>query len=134
MQYYACSCSITDKLKNLFLLFAGHIVKSVATLLNSNHIDKEGMTTLGTTLHVISMVASNGDKHYFYCPFASGFPFFDSNDESVSVDKSCLLLHYIIQTLTKCFLYEKSGFLTKERFDTLLQPLVDQVYYDNVIL
>ena len=43
------------------------------------------------------------------------------------MDKSCLLLRYILQTLTKCFLYDKSGFLTKERFDTLLQPLVDQV-------
>ena len=59
--------------------------------------------------------------------FVSGFPFFDSDDETVSVDKSCLLLRYILQTLTKCFLYDKSGFLTKERFDTLLQPLVDQV-------
>ena len=39
-------CSITDKLKNLFLLFAGHIVKSVATLLDSNHLDKDGMMAL----------------------------------------------------------------------------------------
>ncbi len=70
---------------------------------------------------------------HLYCPFVSGFPFFDCNDESVSVDKSCLLLRYILQTLTKCFLYDKSGFLTKERFDTLLQPLVDQVYNDVVL-
>ena len=47
--------------------------------------------------------------------------------ESVSSDKSCLLLSYILQCLGKVFLYDKSTFLTKERFETLLQPLIDQV-------
>ena len=46
---------------------------------------------------------------------------FNSDDEMVSVKKSCLLLCYVLWTLTKCILYDKSKFLTKERFDTFLE-------------
>lgn len=50
------------------------------------------------------------------------------SDQASPTDKSCLLLEFILQCLSKCFLYDKGGnFLTKERFDTLVQPLVDQV-------
>ena len=56
--------------------------------------------------------------------------FFDikekENDE-LPLKSSSLLLRYIMQCLTKCFLHDKTGFLTKERFDSLLLPLVDQV-------
>lgn len=45
----------------------------------------------------------------------------------LAVKQCCLLLHYILQCLTKCFLYDKTKFLNRERFDVLLQPLVDQV-------
>ncbi|XP_056020027.1 HEAT repeat-containing protein 1-like isoform X2 [Ostrea edulis] len=41
--------------------------------------------------------------------------------------KSHKLLVYIFDCLCKCFLYDTEGFVTKERFDTLLQPLVDQL-------
>lgn len=44
-----------------------------------------------------------------------------------SEDNSCLLLSYILQCLGKIFMYDKNVFLTKERFDCLLQPLIDQV-------
>ena len=47
--------------------------------------------------------------------------------ELVAIEQSCLILQYILQCLTKCFLYDKTGFLSKERFDSLLQPLVGQV-------
>ncbi len=49
--------------------------------------------------------------------------------ESDSPDtKCCQLLEHILHTLTQCFTYDKgSGFLTKDRFDALMQPLVDQV-------
>ena len=61
--------------------------------------------------------------------------FSDDNDEEdedgeghdLAIRHSCLLLRYILQCLTKCFLYDRTGFLTKERFHSLMQPLVDQV-------
>ena len=37
------------------------------------------------------------------------------------------LLVHVCDCLYRCFLYDTEGFVTKERFDTLLQPLVDQV-------
>jgi U3 small nucleolar RNA-associated protein 10 len=51
------------------------------------------------------------------------------NEEKVfsEEEKNCLLLSYILQTLLKCFLFSKKQFLTKERFQTLLSPLVSQV-------
>jgi hypothetical protein len=49
------------------------------------------------------------------------------DSELVSTEQSCLILQYILQCLTKCFLYDKTGFLTRERFDSLLLPLVGQV-------
>jgi len=51
-------------------------------------------------------------------------------DIYLAEEQSCLLLCHILQCLTKCFLYDKTQFLTKERFDSLLQPLVDQVSYE----
>ncbi|XP_074642790.1 HEAT repeat-containing protein 1-like [Tubulanus polymorphus] len=43
------------------------------------------------------------------------------------VTKSSLLLSYILDCLQKCFLYDNEGLINKERFDTLMQPLVDQI-------
>lgn len=43
------------------------------------------------------------------------------------VDRCTLLLSYVLQTLHKCFLFDKGQFVTKERFESLLQPLADQV-------
>ena len=37
--------SIAGKLKNLFLLFAGHIIKNITTLLTALHDDREGERT-----------------------------------------------------------------------------------------
>jgi len=53
-----------------------------------------------------------------------GKTFFQDEDSS---QKGCLLLGYLLQCLRKCFLYDKGSFLSKERFETLLKPLVDQV-------
>lgn len=41
--------------------------------------------------------------------------------------KAHKLLVHVCDCLYKCFLYDTEGFVTKERFDTLLQPLVDQL-------
>ena len=41
--------------------------------------------------------------------------------------KSCLLLQFVLDCLYKTFLYDTEGFVNKERFDMIMQPLVDQV-------
>lgn len=41
--------------------------------------------------------------------------------------KAILLLENIIQTLHTVFLFDSSTFLTKDKFQALLHPLVDQV-------
>ncbi|XP_053600509.1 HEAT repeat-containing protein 1 [Plodia interpunctella] len=43
-------------------------------------------------------------------------------------DKKCIVLvKYIIKTLHTVFLYDSQNFLNKERFETLMQPVVDQL-------
>ncbi|XP_072523688.1 HEAT repeat-containing protein 1 [Salminus brasiliensis] len=91
--------SIADRLKGLFVLFAGQLVKPFSDLLrqlNSTQTDEA---------------------------------FFDSedDDEDDNVQKSCLLLQYTLDCLHKIFLYDTHRFLSKERADALLSPLVDQV-------
>lgn len=39
------------------------------------------------------------------------------------------LLTYIFDCAHKCFLYDTDGFVNKERFEVLMQPLVDQVSF-----
>ncbi|BFY99516.1 hypothetical protein BsWGS_02556 [Bradybaena similaris] len=41
--------------------------------------------------------------------------------------KSCRLLCYIVDCLQKTFSADTEGFVTKERFDVVMQPLVDQL-------
>ncbi|KAL5015995.1 hypothetical protein ScPMuIL_005584 [Solemya velum] len=41
--------------------------------------------------------------------------------------KTCCLLNYILDCLYKCFLHDTERFVGKERFDSLMQPLVDQL-------
>ncbi|XP_058262423.1 HEAT repeat-containing protein 1 isoform X1 [Hemibagrus wyckioides] len=89
---------IADRLKGLFVLFAGQLVKPFSDLfrqLNTAH---------------------------------TGEAFFDSVDEDdVALQKSSLLLQYVLDCLHKIFLYDTQRFLSKERTDALLVPLVDQL-------
>ncbi|XP_076056131.1 HEAT repeat containing 1 homolog l(2)k09022 [Oratosquilla oratoria] len=41
--------------------------------------------------------------------------------------KTCILLNYIIDTLTKIFLYDSVNFTNQERFEIMLLPLLDQL-------
>ncbi|XP_063234714.1 HEAT repeat-containing protein 1 isoform X2 [Bacillus rossius redtenbacheri] len=50
---------------------------------------------------------------------------FGSGEEALK--RSELLLEYILKTLHKVFLYDSQKFINKERFDTLMQPIVDQL-------
>ena len=40
---------------------------------------------------------------------------------------TCLLLNYLLDCLHKCLVYDNHGFLDGDRFQCLMQPLVDQV-------
>ncbi|XP_068088359.1 HEAT repeat-containing protein 1 isoform X2 [Hyperolius riggenbachi] len=85
---------IADKLKGLFTLFAGHLVKPFAEILNENNAIKT-------------------DEAFFEL---------DENNK-----KSCLLLEFTLNCLHKIFLYDTQHFLSKERADALMMPLVDQI-------
>lgn len=48
-------------------------------------------------------------------------------DSDRSEEKNCLLLELVLDVLQKIFLYDTQRFLSRERADALLGPLVDQV-------
>lgn len=50
--------------------------------------------------------------------------------DPLKAEKTCCLLTHLLCSLHKCFLYSQAAptsFLTRERFDTLMPPLVHQV-------
>ncbi|KAL2099230.1 hypothetical protein ACEWY4_005710 [Coilia grayii] len=91
---YRLSDCIAEKLKGLFVLFAGQLVKPFADALRQIH-------------------STNTDE-----------AFFDGEDDQ---EKSCQLLQYVLDCLHKIFLYDTQRFLSKERADALMNPLVDQL-------
>ncbi|XP_072265281.1 HEAT repeat-containing protein 1 isoform X2 [Pyxicephalus adspersus] len=92
--FYRLADCIADKLKGLFTLFAGHLIKPFAEILNQTNTMKT-------------------DEAFFDC---------DDNSE-----KSCLLLEFVLRCLHKIFLYDNKQFLSKERADALMMPLLDQI-------
>lgn len=90
------SSAIADKLKGLFVLFAGHFIKNAADLLDSCNTSKT-------------------EELYF-----------DSEQ------KCSILVNYIFKTLQVVFLYDSQAFINKDRFETLMQPMVDQL--ENTLL
>ncbi|CAG9121545.1 unnamed protein product [Plutella xylostella] len=89
--FYRLSSAIAEKLKGLFVLFAGHFIKNAAELLDSCNTSKTESL------------------------------FFEEED------KSSMLVNYILKTLQVVFLYDSQNFLNKERFETLMQSVVDQL-------
>ncbi|XP_064014659.1 HEAT repeat-containing protein 1 [Pogoniulus pusillus] len=94
LTFHRIADCIADKLKGLFTLFAGHLVKPFAETLNQVNTSKTDEA------------------------------FFDSEN---STEKSCLLLQFTIDCLHKLFLFDTQKFLSKERAETLMTPLVDQL-------
>ncbi|XP_054018256.1 HEAT repeat-containing protein 1 [Dryobates pubescens] len=94
LTFHRIADCIADKLKGLFTLFAGHLVKPFAETLNQVNTSKTDEA------------------------------FFDSEN---STEKSCLLLQFTIDCLHKLFLFDTQKFLSKERAETLMMPLVDQL-------
>ncbi|XP_067901387.1 HEAT repeat-containing protein 1 [Heterodontus francisci] len=91
--YHLADC-IADKLKGLFTLFAGQLVKPFTDILNQTNTVKTEEA------------------------------FFDSDKNT---EKSCLLLQFVSDCMHKIFLYDTQRFVSKERADTLMMPLVDQL-------
>ncbi|TSL75269.1 HEAT repeat-containing protein 1 [Bagarius yarrelli] len=96
---------IADRLKGLFVLFAGQLVKPFSDLLRQ-------LNTAQTDKAFFEKEEEEDD---------------DDDDDDDAVQKSSLLLQYILDCLHKIFLYDTQHFLSKERADTLLVPLVDQL-------
>ncbi|XP_075352080.1 HEAT repeat-containing protein 1 isoform X1 [Mycteria americana] len=94
LTFHRIADCIADKLKGLFTLFAGHLVKPFAETLNQVNVSKTDEA------------------------------FFDSEN---STEKSCLLLQFTMDCLHKLFLFDTQKFLSKERAETLMMPLVDQL-------
>ncbi|XP_021511049.1 HEAT repeat-containing protein 1 [Meriones unguiculatus] len=94
LTFYNVANCIADKLKGLFTLFAGHLVKPFADTLNQVNISKTDEA------------------------------FFDSEHDP---EKCCLLLEFILNCLYKIFLFDTQNFLSKERAEALMMPLVDQL-------
>ncbi|XP_078352830.1 HEAT repeat-containing protein 1-like isoform X2 [Oculina patagonica] len=95
--FYRLCDSVAEKLKGLFVLFAGYLVKNCASLLDATNVSKTD---------------------------ESIFP--DASKER-GIQKTCSLLNYVLDCLHKCFMYDTHGFLDNDRFQCLMQPLVDQI-------
>lgn len=61
---------------------------------------------------------------HFHSPQSTDEAFFDSENDP---EKCCLLLQFILNCLYKIFLFDTQHFLSKERAEALMMPLVDQV-------
>uniref|UniRef100_A0A2I3MP63 HEAT repeat-containing protein 1 n=1 Tax=Papio anubis TaxID=9555 RepID=A0A2I3MP63_PAPAN len=94
LTFYNLADCIAEKLKGLFTLFAGHLVKPFADALNQVNISKTDEA------------------------------FFDSENDP---EKCCLLLQFILNCLYKIFLFDTQHFISKERAEALMMPLVDQL-------
>lgn len=94
LTFYNLANCIAEKLKGLFTLFAGHLVKPFADTLNQVNISKT-------------------DEALF--------------DSEQDPEKCCLLLQFILNCLHKIFLFDTQNFMSKERAEALMMPLVDQL-------
>ena len=52
---------------------------------------------------------------------------FPNASKERGIQKTCSLVNYVLDCLHKCFMYDTHGFLDNDRFQCLMQPLVDQV-------
>ncbi|XP_037133916.1 HEAT repeat-containing protein 1 isoform X2 [Syngnathus acus] len=94
LTFFRLSDCIAERLKGLFALFAGNLVKPFADLLQQTNISKT-------------------DESLF--------------DSERGAEKSNQLLCCVLDCLYKIFLHDTQRFLSKERAEALLVPLVDQL-------
>uniref|UniRef100_A0A8C5BFW7 HEAT repeat-containing protein 1 n=1 Tax=Gadus morhua TaxID=8049 RepID=A0A8C5BFW7_GADMO len=94
LTFYRLADRIADRLKGLFVLFAGNLVKPFSDLLQQTNVAKTDEAL------------------------------FDSAD---GVEKSTMLLHHVLDCMFKIFMYDTHHFLSKDRAEALMGPLVDQL-------
>ena len=92
--FYNVTMQIADKLKGLFVLFAGHFLANAAqVVVDTNFTQKTAL------------------------PFAG--PHAEQN--------TTLLLEFVLRSIYRICLHDNENFINKERFEMLLEPLVDQL-------
>ncbi|KAK3912207.1 HEAT repeat-containing protein 1 [Frankliniella fusca] len=111
--FYKLSHGIAECLKGLYVSFAGHLIKNAAELLDHCNVSKIGEKDSDDELPH----ESDGPRHQELF-FGSG---------QAAEEKSAALVNSILKTLNYVFLYDSQNFLSKERFETLMQPIVDQL-------
>lgn len=60
----------------------------------------------------------------FFISISAEESFFEGEQQEAN---SNLLMRLILSCLQRCFVYDKGAFVSKERFELLSQPVVDQV-------
>ncbi|XP_037610453.1 HEAT repeat-containing protein 1 isoform X2 [Sebastes umbrosus] len=93
LTFYRLADFIAERLKGLFVLFAGNLVKPFADLLRQTN------------------TAHTGDFLF----------------DSCAEEKTSLLLHFVLDCLHKIFLFDTQRFVSRERADALMSPLLDQL-------
>ncbi|XP_067928293.1 HEAT repeat-containing protein 1-like [Watersipora subatra] len=103
-------CEVGDRLITFYRL-SNHIAETLRGLFSlfASHIIKNAADTLN---------AANNSKSDIDSPFGT-------SDQAEA--KDALVCKAILNCLYKCFLYDMDGFVTKERMNVLMQPLVDQL-------
>uniref|UniRef100_A0A8D3C2Y7 HEAT repeat-containing protein 1 n=1 Tax=Scophthalmus maximus TaxID=52904 RepID=A0A8D3C2Y7_SCOMX len=94
LTFYRLCDSVAERLKGLFVLFAGNLVKPISDLLRRTNSCRTDEPLFG---------GCGGEE------------------------KIALLLHCVLDCLQKIFLYDTQRFLSRERADALMSPLVDQL-------
>jgi len=93
-------CRLSKKLKGLFTLFAGHVIQHSANVLNQLNTSK--------TTEQSNEFSINFKKKY-------------------QQENQFELINGILGTLSNLCLFDSVGFITDERFQLLMMPIVDQV-------
>lgn len=112
--FYKLSCGVAESLKGLYVSFAGHLLKNAASLLDQCNVSKVGEKDTEDFLPVESSNDVRYEDLYF-------------GDDPCAEEKCNTLVTNILRTLHYVFLYDSQNFLSKERFETLMQPIVDQL-------
>jgi hypothetical protein len=129
--FYRTTYKLSNKLKNLFILFSTHFIQNAAGILDTLNVSKTGKL-----IHHIKRLAkqqSNKNitfnfKHFF---FQDENFFLNKKERTKYVyanEKLRLLLFSIVDTMANLFLHDSDKFMTtNDRFNLIMQPLVDQV-------
>lgn len=100
-------CRLSRKLKGLFTLFAGHIIQHASNILNQLNLSK-------------TEEVSTEFKINFRKKFAE--------------ENKIELINGILGTISNLCLFDSVGFINEERFQLLMMPIVDQVFFLNSLL